>query len=136
MWRQLRKHMCLFVLMGVFASIAFWSSACQRQDETIAGVTIPIPSGMKKLRDKVFKPIAGFDDGQASYRGRVNPGEIFTFYQENMEPRGWKPTAFLADKENHYTYARGNRICLVWSTPNNDGTTDLTIMVGTSRPST
>jgi hypothetical protein len=133
---QSRRQMPLLVSIGLLAMILSFYAGCQRQDATIAGVTIPIPGEMKKLPDKMYDPIPGFEDGQASYRGRVAPGEIFTFYQENMEARGWKPTTFMGGEKDQYAYTKGNRICLVWYTRNDDGTTDLTIMVGPSRPPT
>ena len=136
MWRPAHPQVYVLNLIGLLVIVVSLFAGCQRQDETIAGVTIPIPGEMKKVPDKTFDPIAGFEDGQASYRGRVSPGEIFTFYQENMEARGWKPTTFMAGKKDQYAYTKGNRICLVWYTGNDDGTTDLLIMVGTSRPPT
>ena len=107
---------------------------CQKQNATIAGVTIPVPAKMQEIPDKVFEPIPGFEDGQAAYQGNVTPGEIFTFYQETMEARGWKPTTFMVSKKDQMAYTKGDKICLVWYTPNADGTTTLTIMIGTSKP--
>jgi hypothetical protein len=110
------------------------SAACQRRDADIAGVTVPIPSQMQKLPDKAFDPIPGFEDGQTSFQGKVTGAEIISFYQENMEAKGWKPTTFMGGNKNQFTYTKDNRICLVWYTENNDGTTTLTIMVGTLNP--
>ena len=119
------------ISLGIFLSFL---AACQKQDAAIAGVTIPIPSQMKKVPDKVFEPIPGFEDGQAAYRGKVPASEVFNFYQENMEARGWKPTNFMVTGRNQLAYTKEGRICLVWYTPNLDGTTTLTIMIGTSKP--
>src|SRR5689334_14504866 len=84
--------------------LALGFTGCQRRDEAIAGIEIPIPREMKKLPDKMFKPIPGFEDGQATFEGRATPGEIFTFYQENMEARGWKPTTFMGGEKNQLAY--------------------------------
>jgi hypothetical protein len=109
-------------------------AGCQRQGDVIAGITIPVPPQLKKIPDKVFEPIPGFKDGQATYQGKVAPGEILTFYQENMEARGWKPTTFMGGQKDQLTYTKDNRVCLVWYTTNDDQTTALTIMVGTLKP--
>jgi hypothetical protein len=109
-------------------------SGCQKKDVTIAGVDIPIPSQMKKISDKVAEAIPGYDDGQAAFQGKAAEGEIFNFYQENMEARGWKPTTFMVSKKGQLAYTKDGRICLVWYTPNSDGTTSLIIMIGTTQP--
>lgn len=136
MWRPAHRQVYALNLIGLLFIGVLLFAGCQRQDETIAGVTIPIPGEMKKLQDKYFDPIAGFEDGQAYYRGRVGPREIFTFYQENMAARGWEPTTFMAGKKDQYAYTKDNRICLVWYTRNDDDTTNLLIMVGTLKPPT
>lgn len=107
---------------------------CQRRNEEIAGVSIPIPENMTKNPDKGFVPLKGFEDGQVSYQGRVSPDKIFTFYQEVMEAQGWQPNTFFGHQENQIAYTKGNRVVLIAFTPNPDGTTVLTVMVGTQYP--
>jgi len=109
-------------------------TGCQRKDEVVAGVDIPIPEKMTRNPDKVFDPIPGFQDGQVSYQGKVTPKEIFTFYQEVMAAKGWQPTARFADQKDRIAYTKGNRLVLVWYNENPDGTTVLTVMVGTQEP--
>ena len=110
-------------------------TGCQKRNEVIAGLEIPIPEKMTKNPDKVFDPIPGFQDGQASYQGKVTPKEIFNFYQEVMAAKGWQPTArFAGDEQNSIGYTKGNRLVLIKSNENPDGTTVLTIMVGTQDP--
>ena len=118
----------------LLCSVLWILTACQKEDAAIAGVTIPVPSQMKEVPDKAFEPIPGFEDGQATYSGKVAAGEIFSFYQENMEARGWKPTNFTVSNKNQLAYTKEGRICLIWYTPNPDGTTTLTIMIGKSKP--
>jgi hypothetical protein len=110
-------------------------TGCQQRNEVIAGVEVPIPAKMTKNPDKVFDPIPGFQDGQVSYQGQVTPKEIFTFYQEVMAAKGWQPTArFAGNEQNSIGYAKGNRLVLVRYNENPDGTTVLTVMVGTQDP--
>lgn len=120
--------LCLLCLL-IFANIG-----CQRRDEEIAGVSIPIPEKMTKNPDKSFVPIKGFEDGQVSYEGKVAPAEIFTFYQETMAAKGWQPNSWFAGQKNQIAYTKGNRVALIYYTPTPDGTTVLTIMVGTQYP--
>ena len=89
---------------------------------------------MTKNPDKGFVPIKGFEDGQVSYQGKVSPDKIFTFYQEVMEAKGWQPNTFFGPRENQIAYTKGNRVVLIAFTPNPDGTTVLTVMVGTQYP--
>ena len=131
---QLHRSYPGFSIAFICLLLASFSGCQKKEDAVIAGVDIPIPSQMKKISDKVDQVVEGFGDGQAAFRGKATEGEIFNFYQENMEARGWKPTNFMVTKKNQMTYTKGNRVCLVWYTPNPDGTTSLIIMVGTSQP--
>jgi hypothetical protein len=110
-------------------------TGCQKRNEVIAGLEVPIPAKMTKNPDKVFDPIPGFKDGQVSYEGKVTPKEIFDFYQEVMAAKGWQPTArFAGNEQNSLAYTKGNRLVLVKYNENPDGTTVLTLMVGTQDP--
>jgi hypothetical protein len=125
------RQRLLFYLVGILLLII---TGCQRRDEVVAGVDIPIPEKMTKNSDKVFDPIPGFEDGQVSYQGKVTPKEIFTFYQEVMAAKGWQPTARFADHKDSIAYTKGNRLVLIRYNENPDGTTVLTVMVGTQDP--
>jgi hypothetical protein len=109
-------------------------AGCQQRNDEIAGLSIPIPEKMTKNPDKVFDPIPEFKDGQASYQGNVAPMAIFTFYQNVMAAKGWQPTARFSNGKDRIAYTKGNRILLVQYNPNPDGTTVLTLMVGTQDP--
>jgi hypothetical protein len=110
-------------------------TGCQKRNEVIAGLEIPIPEKMTKNPDKLFDPIPGFQDGQASYQGKVTPKEIFNFYQEVMAAKGWQPTSrFAGNEQDSIAYTKGNRLLLVKYNENPDGITVLTLMVGTQDP--
>jgi hypothetical protein len=111
-------------------------AGCQRRDEVIAGVVVPVPPEMHKVPDKAFDPIPGFEAGQASFEGKVAPGEIYTFYQQVMQARGWRPEGFFAGEKDQIAYAKGNKTILITYSDNADGNSDLTIMVGPGRPTT
>jgi hypothetical protein len=119
-------------LLGI--SLILFIGGCQRGDELIAGVDVPIPREMQKVPDKGFDPIPGFEAGQASFQGRVASDEIFRFYQEVLVGRGWTPDGFFAGKKDQLAYSKGNKAILINHHENGDGTSDLTIMVGPGRP--
>jgi hypothetical protein len=127
------RHSSLQYLALCLSCILF-IAGCQRQDEVIAGVDIPIPEKMTKNPDKVFDPVPGFKDGQASYQGKVPPMEIFSFYQEVMAAKGWQPTARFSNGKDQIAYTKENRLVLVRYNQDPDGTTVLTVMVGTQEP--
>ena len=116
-----------FVLLLIIAG-------CQQQNAEIAGLSIPVPEKMTKNPDKVFVTIPEFKDGQASYQGNVAPTAIFTFYQHVMAAKGWQPTARFSNGKDRIAYTKGNRILLVQYNEIPDGTTVLTLMVGTQDP--
>jgi hypothetical protein len=128
--RAFQQHLGLWLSCILVLAVI----GCQRKDETIGGVEIPIPANMTKNSDKVFDPVPGMEDGQASYQGKVTPKEIFTFYQEVMAARGWEPTARFAEQQNSIGYTKGSKLVLVRYNENPDGTTVLTLMVGSQDP--
>lgn len=124
--RALLCFACLLLLASV---------GCERQENAeIAGVSIPIPANMTKNADQGFVPIKGFEDGQASYKGKISRDKIFTFYQEVMEAKGWKPNTFFGHQEDRLSYIKDNRVVMIASSPTPDGMTVLTVMVGTESP--
>ena len=123
------------VLLWMPFIVLLITTGCQKRNEVIAGLEIPIPEKMTKNPDKVFDPIPGFQDGQASYQGKVTPKEIFNFYQEVMAAKGWQPTSrFAGNEQDSIGYTKGNRLLLVKYNANPDGITVLTLMVGTQDP--
>ena len=135
MLKKLKYSSLQRVLLWMPFIVLLITTGCQKRNEVIAGLEIPIPEKMTKNPDKVFDPVPGFQDGQASYQGKVTAKEIFNFYQEVMAAKGWQPTArFAGDEQNSIGYTKGNRLVLVKYNENPDGTTVLTIMVGTQDP--
>jgi hypothetical protein len=135
MLKKLKFSSLQHLILWVPCILLLIITGCQRRDEVIAGLEIPIPEKMTKNPDKVFDPIPGFQDGQASYQGKVTPKEIFNFYQEVMAAKGWQPTSrFAGNEQDSIAYTKGNRLLLVKYNANPDGITVLTLMVGTQDP--
>jgi len=120
--------LCLAFMFSVIMA------GCQQQNAEIAGLSIPVPEKMTKNPDKVFVTIPEFKDGQVSYQGNVAPMAIFTFYQHVMAAKGWQPTARFSNGKDRIAYTKGNRILLVQYNQIPDGTTVLTLKVGTQDP--
>ena len=129
--RSLFRQPSLY-LFGI--SLFLLIAGCQSRDEVISGVNVPYPKEMQKIPDKNFDRVPGFESGQASFLGRVMPGEIYTFYQEIMQARGWKPNAYFAGEKDQLAYTKGNKAVLISYHENADGTSDLTILVGPNKP--
>ena len=134
MSRKLNPYLTHHGLLSLAFVLLLISAGCQQQNAEIAGLSIPVPEKMTKNPDKVFDTIPEFKDGQASYQGNVAPMAIFTFYQNVMAAKGWQPTARFSNGKDRIAYTKGNRILLVQYNPNPDGTTVLTLMVGTQDP--
>src|SRR5215813_8562652 len=79
------------VLLGVAFIVLLITTGCQKRNEVIAGLEIPIPQKMTKNPDKVFDPIPGFQDGQASYQGKVTPKEILIFIKKSWRLKVGNP---------------------------------------------
>jgi hypothetical protein len=109
-------------------------NGCQHRDELIGGVNVPVPSEMKKILDNNFDPIPRFQAGQATFEGKVEPREIFNFYQEVMEANGWKPEGFFAGEKDQLAYTKGNKALLITYHRNFDDTSTLFLLVGPSSP--
>jgi len=135
MLKKLKYSSLQHLMLWVPFILLLITTGCQKRNEVIAGLEIPIPEKMTKNPDKVFDPIPGFQDGQASYQGKVTPKEIFNFYQEVMAAKGWQPTSrFAGNEQDSIAYTKGNRLLLVKYNANPDGITVLTLMVGTQDP--
>lgn len=99
-------------------------------EETVAGIKIPIPSGMKKSQDKgVEISLPGFGGGQASFQGTLEPDKVIEFYKKEMPDRGWTPSISLLSRGGMLAYTKDNQNVLV-TVGKTDGTTALSITVG------
>lgn len=122
------------VSVALYLGLFLTGCAIEQRDEVVAGVTIPIPGGMSKSTEQRLElTLPGFEGGQVTYRGRVDPNEIVTFYQKELPARGWKPNASLVTRGGILAYTKDNRSVLVM-TGTSDGYTTLSVMVGAMGP--
>jgi len=73
------------------------ASACAgSRDETVAGVTLPVPSAMKKGAEKPVEiAIFGFGAGQASFHGNMESAKLVEFYKKELPAQGWQDSMNL-----------------------------------------
>jgi hypothetical protein len=100
------------------------------QDETIAGVTIPVPKAMTRSAEKpVEMSLLGFGAGQATFSGNMDAEKIIEFYKKEMPARGWQPNMNLRSGGAMLGYSREGKTLLV-AIGKQEGKTNLTLTVG------
>ena len=118
----------VFLVFAVFLTLLY---GCQRSTATISGVSVPVPEEMKKIADKDFQKIPGYNVQQATFEGKATGDVIFRFYQENMAAKGWVPNAVLGGGEGKIAYTKDNKVLLITYQTDPAGITTLVLMVGT-----
>jgi hypothetical protein len=99
-------------------------------EETVAGIRVPVPGGMKKSQGNgVEISLPGFGGGQATFQGNMDPDKVIEFYKKEMAERGWNPNMSLISRGGMLAYTKEGKSVLV-TVGKSDGTTALTITVG------
>jgi hypothetical protein len=113
------------------AFLALLAPGCSGSyEDTVAGVKVPIPSGMTKSQGKGIElSLPGFGGAQASFQGNLEPEKIVEFYKKEMPNRGWQPNMELTSKGGMLTYTKENQTVVVMATKSNGGS-NLSITVG------
>jgi hypothetical protein len=100
------------------------------QDESIAGVTIPVPKAMTRSAEKpVEMSLLGFGAGQATFSGNMDAEKIIEFYKKEMPARGWQPNMNLRSGGAMLGYSKEGKTLLV-AIGKQEGNTNLTLTVG------
>ena len=119
-----------FQLIGLIGLTLIFAGCSSSYEETVAGVKIPIPSGMKKSQTKGIElSLPGFGGAQTSFQGNLEPDKIVEFYKKEMPNRGWQPNMELTSKGGMLTYTKENQTVVVMATKS-DGGSNLSITVG------
>jgi hypothetical protein len=106
-------------------------SACGgSRDETVAGVTLPVPSAMKKSAEKPVEiAIFGFGAGQASFHGNMESAKLVEFYKKELPARGWQESMNLVSGGAVLAYSKDGKSVLIGISKQNDETV-LSLTVG------
>jgi hypothetical protein len=129
MRKSLIPSLWRLVASVIFLAVA--ASGCGGSyEETIAGVTVPVPKAMSKSSDKpVEMKILGFGAGQASFHGDMESDKIVEFYKKELPARGWQPNMSMRSGGAMLAYTKEEKTVLVAiGKQNND--TSLTLTVG------
>ena len=121
--RQSLARLCFFL-------IAVMLTACGgSRDETISGVTVPVPSAMKKGSEKPAEIFfLGFGAGQATFRGNMETNKLIEFYQKEMPARGWQPSMNISSGGAMLAYSKdGKSVMIGIGKRNNETVLSLTV---------
>lgn len=104
--------------------IAIMLAACGgSRDETISGVTVPVPSAMKKGSEKPVEiSFLGFGAGQATFHGDMETDKLVEFYQKEMPARGWQPSMNLLSGGAVLAYSKDGKSVLIGISKQNSET--------------
>jgi hypothetical protein len=125
------KFSSLFAVTGFSLLVLTLSSGCAGSyDETIAGVSIPVPKGMTRSTEKpVEMSLLGFGAGQATFHGNMDSEKIVEFYKKEMAARGWQSNMNLRSGGAMLAYGKEGKTLLV-GVGQQEGKTSLTLTVG------
>jgi len=123
-FRFSRLSMTLVFLLSAVASCT------GSYEETIAGVTIPVPKGMTRSADKpVEVSLLGFGAGQATFHGSMDTETIVEFYKKELPARGWQSNMNLRSGSAMLAYSKESKTLLI-GIGQQDGKAILTLSVG------
>ena len=128
MQRELNPvHYSSFLLVLLFLLL----SACGgSRDETVAGVTLPVPSAMKKGAEKPVEiAIFGFGAGQATFHGNMESSKIVEFYKKELPARGWQENMNLVSGGAVLAYSKDGKSVLIGISKDDKGAV-LSLTVG------
>jgi len=107
------------------------ASACGgSRDETVSGVTLPVPSAMKKGAEKPVEiSIFGFGAGQATFHGNMESAKLVEFYKKELPARGWQESMNLVSGGAVLAYSKDGKTVLIGISKDDKGTV-LSLTVG------
>ena len=98
----------------LLAALALSTGCGGSYDETIAGVSFPVPKAMTRSAEKpVEMSLFGFGAGQATFDGDMEPEKIVEFYKKEMPTRGWRPNLNLRSGGAMLAYSKEGKTLLV-----------------------
>ena len=104
----------IYFSLSVLSLFILASSCATSRDETIGGVTIPVPSAMKKSAEKPLEvSILGFGAGQATFHGNMESAELVEFYKKELPTRGWQENMKLLSGGAMLAYSKDGKTLLI-----------------------
>jgi hypothetical protein len=107
------------------------ASACGgSRDETVSGVTLPVPIAMKKGAEKPVEiSLFGFGAGQATFHGNMESAKLIEFYKKELPARGWQESMNLVGGGAVLAYSKDGKSVLI-GISKQDKDTVLSLTVG------
>jgi hypothetical protein len=103
-----------FACLSYFVLAVALAACGGSRDETISGVTVPVPSAMKKGTEKPVEiAILGFGAGQATFHGSMETDKLVEFYKKEMPARGWQPNMNLLSGGAMLAYSKDGKSLLI-----------------------
>jgi len=100
------------------------------RDETVAGVTLPVPNAMKKGAEKPVEiALFGFGAGQAIFHGNMESAELVKYYKKELPARGWQETMNLVNNGATLAYSKEGKSVLIGISKDDKGSI-LSLTVG------
>ena len=119
-----KSSIVLFTALGVFTGCA------RSHDETIAGVSVPVPKAMTRSADKpVEMALLGCGAGQATFHGNMDTDKIVEFYKNELPGRGWQSSMNVRSGGAMLAYSKEGKTLLIGVGKQSDATY-LTLTVG------
>jgi len=126
--QRLRQQAFSLLALALLLLMAL-SGCAGSYDETISGVTVPVPKAMAKSSDKPAEmSFLGFGAGQATFHGDMAVEKIIEFYKKELPARGWQPSMNVQSGGAMLTYGKEGKTLLI-AVGNADGKTSLTLTV-------
>lgn len=117
-------------LTPIIALLTLIIACSQLKEETIAGVTVPVPKSMTRNTEKpVELSLLGFGAGQATFQGNIDTEKIVDFYKKEMPARGWQTNMNLRSGGAVLAYSKEGKTLFI-GVGQQDGKTNLTLTVG------
>jgi hypothetical protein len=118
--------------LSLFLATILTASCGGSYDETIGGVTVPVPKAMTRSTEKPVEiSLLGFGAGQATFHGTVDTEQIVDFYKKELPARGWQANMNLRSGGAMLAYGKDGKTLLIGVAKEN-GQTSLSLTVGGS----
>lgn len=122
------------IIVWVLLSSICFSSCGGSHEETISGVTVPVPRGLTRTTDEPAElSIFGVSTGSASFVGKPEVVDVVAFYKKEMAARGWRPHMNLLSGAAMLAYTKNGQSILI-SIDRHDNETRVTLTVSGLKP--
>ena len=104
---------CRFSLAALL--LFMLASGCAgSRDETVGGITLPVPSAMKKGAEQPVEiSFLGFGAGNASFHGDMESAKLVEFYKKELPARGWQENMKLLSGGAMLAYSKDGKTLLI-----------------------